>query len=480
MRIGRKKGKIKAFISYRRATGREIARNIYERLSLNGINTFFDYDSMRNGKFNTQIYEAIEQASDFILIYSPGALDRCDNEDDWVRKEILHALQHEKNIIPVFTEPGMEFPDNLPPKLREIAQYQAVTLSQEYYDESIRSLIGRLSAHPWTIPPIKVFWMILALAVIALTVFFLSRQEGGGGKITPVKPSSVTAELYLPRYNDFNRDMLETPFFNDSTLNVFAYRDTIAGDQYIVYGTSSYLSTEFCDRINVFAGEREEALNCHSLPLRIRLENPFAKPVVLNHAVLELKDVSPLSFPVLSIADVEEGIVIKNENPAGVSAYGLKISTLREGESFLRYKEEIDVEAPEVTYHVDKGDSIMGEINDASQSWKFSQAFTGKSSVASRPRASREGIMAPRSSETGVYEVTVSSLKSSQDLLLQGFNRKLKKDEIDDDMYLIISSDYNFQANVRLKLTSTDGREIYSPYVRIIHLRPLSFTLYPF
>lgn len=74
-----KKG-VQVFISYRREGGRDIARNIYERLSMSGYTTFFDYDSMRNGKFNTQIFKAIEQASDFILILSKDALGRCVNK----------------------------------------------------------------------------------------------------------------------------------------------------------------------------------------------------------------------------------------------------------------------------------------------------------------------------------------------------------------------------------------------------------------
>lgn len=139
------------FISYRRSTGRDVARNLYERLSMNGINTFFDYSSIREGKFNEQIFAAIEHAKDFILVLSQNALDKCNQEDDWVRIEIEYALAHKKNIILVSTQENITFPGNLPLTLSELPHYQAVTLSQEYYDESIKRIIGRLSCNPFPV-----------------------------------------------------------------------------------------------------------------------------------------------------------------------------------------------------------------------------------------------------------------------------------------------------------------------------------------
>ena len=49
------------FISYRRADGREYARNIQLGLQQRGssFNVFFDYESVRAGKFNLQIIDAI-------------------------------------------------------------------------------------------------------------------------------------------------------------------------------------------------------------------------------------------------------------------------------------------------------------------------------------------------------------------------------------------------------------------------------------
>lgn len=90
------------FISYRRKTGSQIARTLFFALKSYGINSFFDFTSIRNGKFNKAIYEAIDKVDCFILLLTPEALDACVNdENDWVRKEVEYAIDNNKIIIPV-------------------------------------------------------------------------------------------------------------------------------------------------------------------------------------------------------------------------------------------------------------------------------------------------------------------------------------------------------------------------------------------
>lgn len=72
------------FISYRRDGGDTMARLLYDRLKADGYAPFLDIEQMRSGKFNEQLYDRIAECEDFLMILSPGALDRCKNEDDWV------------------------------------------------------------------------------------------------------------------------------------------------------------------------------------------------------------------------------------------------------------------------------------------------------------------------------------------------------------------------------------------------------------
>ena len=72
------------FISYRRSSY-DTANLIATRLKAAGYSVFFDMETLRAGKFNEQLYDVIDNCKDFILVLPPKALDRCVNEDDWVR-----------------------------------------------------------------------------------------------------------------------------------------------------------------------------------------------------------------------------------------------------------------------------------------------------------------------------------------------------------------------------------------------------------
>ena len=132
------------FISYRRATGANDARLLEQALKARGFNVFFDYDSLRNGKFDEHIYKAIEEAPAFILIMTSGCLDGCMNEDDWVRHEIEYALSFkDKMIIPIApSDQSWSFPTNLPPIMKELKMIQVSELNKaSLFEASIDKMI---------------------------------------------------------------------------------------------------------------------------------------------------------------------------------------------------------------------------------------------------------------------------------------------------------------------------------------------------
>ena len=139
------------FISYRRKGGRDLARTIEQALKANGYNSiFFDYNSLRDGVFNVQIIEAIEHCKDYLLILSPGALDRCSEEEDWVAKEIRSALRAGCKIIPIIIgEDDFNWPDDLPKDLSVLKYIQFFKLmTNEYFNDSILHLTERLDSKP--------------------------------------------------------------------------------------------------------------------------------------------------------------------------------------------------------------------------------------------------------------------------------------------------------------------------------------------
>ena len=122
------------FISYRRkGAGAGVAGELQAKFENLGYKVFLDVDEIGSGQFPNQIKQAIEECKDFLLVLAPGTLDSCDNEEDWVRREIVLAQDFNKNIIGVGL-PGFVMPDAeiLPIPLRTLPMRQVFLWTHEY------------------------------------------------------------------------------------------------------------------------------------------------------------------------------------------------------------------------------------------------------------------------------------------------------------------------------------------------------------
>ena len=127
-----------AFISYRRSNGLDLAGRIAYWLKERGINCFIDLTEMRTGQFNKQIESVIADAhvKYFLLLLTEGAMDRCKNEDDWVRKEIELACEHKKKIIVITLKDvkniiPADFPDEFKKKFQWLETTERAQISRE-------------------------------------------------------------------------------------------------------------------------------------------------------------------------------------------------------------------------------------------------------------------------------------------------------------------------------------------------------------
>lgn len=136
------------FISYRREGGEAMAQLLHDRLSLKGFRVFYDIESLKSGPFDTKIYDTIEQCADFLLVLPAQALERCIYEEDWVRKEIAHALRLEKNIVPIMMR-GFTFPNDLPEDIAAIRMINGIAFdTMEYLEAKIDRICSLLTSSP--------------------------------------------------------------------------------------------------------------------------------------------------------------------------------------------------------------------------------------------------------------------------------------------------------------------------------------------
>lgn len=161
--------KYDVFVSYRRSSS-DSANLIATTLRAKGYRVFFDVESLRGGKFNEQLYEVIDNCTDFLLVLPENALDRCHDEEDWVRKEVLRAMAEKKNIIPIMLA-GFDWPEVMPHGLEELRYYQALTASSnELFPLSMDKLANSLmkSRRHKPLPRIAKVSGIITLSVVVL------------------------------------------------------------------------------------------------------------------------------------------------------------------------------------------------------------------------------------------------------------------------------------------------------------------------
>lgn len=181
--------KYDVFISYRRQGGEQTARIICDRLTDAGYNVFFDVEALRSGAFNTKLYSVIDECRDVVVVLSQNSLDRCINEDDWVRLEIAHALKAGKNVIPVFLR-GFEFPETLPENIAQLKYQNGLEANSDFFDAFIDKLKRFLRSKPTLLQRITqnlVFRRTLPFLLALITVLGI-----GSGAYVLIKNSART------------------------------------------------------------------------------------------------------------------------------------------------------------------------------------------------------------------------------------------------------------------------------------------------
>lgn len=134
------------FLCYRRSDGREKARWLNQVFSISGYRTFLDYNSLAGGDLGKSLENAIIDAPIFVMVLTPDFFARCNDRNDWVRREIELALANNKTIIPINVDGAL---NNIPDYLDEEFRYRigaynwSILDTGRYFEPSVRDLIER-------------------------------------------------------------------------------------------------------------------------------------------------------------------------------------------------------------------------------------------------------------------------------------------------------------------------------------------------
>ena len=171
-----KKNNYDIFISYRRSTGKEIARPLKEALTNMGYQVFLDFDELNDGMFNEKIVSAIKDSPIFMIILSANSLERCVEENDWVRKEIELALSESKQIIPINPDKQFTgFPEGLPQSIINGLGHHQISIldTEQLFKESLTKIVDNRVAPFVRRKKKKTKKSILITCLVIITLFLL-------------------------------------------------------------------------------------------------------------------------------------------------------------------------------------------------------------------------------------------------------------------------------------------------------------------
>jgi len=213
--------KFEIFISYRRKGGYDTAKLFYDRLRLDGYSVFFDIDTvstLRSGNFDKELEVRVKKCRDFILILSSGVFDRVskkgyNEEDDWVRQEINHALKNNKNIVPLIQE-GFKFPDDLPADVRDdICKKNSLELQPQHFEATYERMKESflLSKPRWAVRNYKYIKNSIIGAVLAIAVYsFFMAYSFHQKQVEVIKAEAEQNEQNLTRTTDSIKAVMDS------------------------------------------------------------------------------------------------------------------------------------------------------------------------------------------------------------------------------------------------------------------------------
>lgn len=126
--------KTEVFISYRREGGEFVAKKLRDVLVKAHYHAFMDIEGLGSGNFNDALLNAIDNSKDYVLILSENSLNRCENEDDWVRREIEYARSKNKKFV-LLQDKKFVFPENLPESCSFLKDEEMIRIEYEKLDD---------------------------------------------------------------------------------------------------------------------------------------------------------------------------------------------------------------------------------------------------------------------------------------------------------------------------------------------------------
>jgi hypothetical protein len=216
------------FISYRHSNV-SWALAIFQNLTHHGYDVFFDYTGIASGDFERGILGNIEARAHFLVLLTPSALERCNEPNDWLRREIEYAISSQRNVIPLMLE-GFDFgkpeiTSRLTGALATLRRFNALEVYAAYFSEAM----VRLRETFLNVPLDAVVQPISYLAQQAA-----KQQQEAANTAAVIQEKELTAEELFERG-------LKAADLNDSTQTIALFRRAADAGSAIAMGYLGFI-----------------------------------------------------------------------------------------------------------------------------------------------------------------------------------------------------------------------------------------------
>ncbi len=180
------------FLSYRRASSRELARFVHARLTALGADVFLDVETLNAVRFASVIEKEILQRDYFLILLKPDTLD----PDSWVQREVQTALANHKPIVPL-TADNFDFSQHVPPELAGLRDYGGIPYTDHYADEAIARIVEAVGLRKgsFSLPLVA---GVGALIVIAALFIVFGLPVLAAGNTPSATETPTTSPTVLP------------------------------------------------------------------------------------------------------------------------------------------------------------------------------------------------------------------------------------------------------------------------------------------
>ncbi len=136
----------KLFISYRRKSWAFTGRLAEKLATKTNAEVFVDFTGIDDTDFEKSILKNLRESDAVLLIVSEHTFaERIHRDDDWVRREIREALNHDIPIIVVAVDGLFPPTVGLPEDIGDVVKSQGIRFYPEFFDEAVNNLVKFLT-----------------------------------------------------------------------------------------------------------------------------------------------------------------------------------------------------------------------------------------------------------------------------------------------------------------------------------------------